>query len=154
MNITFRTSSLSLIFFLVIGTVQSQNKLDSETLKIQGVVNLFFQSLSDNDVEMMQVTLTDDVKILESGVIFNLDTMKAYLKKPRANDFKRVNTLIFFQTEIDHNMAFVSYHNQANIHSNNSDWIIKWLESAVLIHDGVTWRIQMLHSTRVERTKK
>lgn len=95
--------------------------------------------------------MTTDVTILEHGIVWNLDTLRAYFKQPRPADFKRVNSFDFFQTEADGRMAFVSYHNTADIHANDKDFMVKWLESAVLVRDGDKWRIKMLHSTRVKK---
>jgi hypothetical protein len=109
-----------------------------------------FQAFSEGSITKMEEVVTTDVKILEHGEVWTLDSVRFYFGKPRAADFKRINTLDFFQTEVNENMAFVSYWNTADISANNKDRKIKWLESAVLVMEGGRWKVQMLHSTRVQ----
>ncbi len=114
------------------------------------VIELVFDALSVGSIEKMEEAVTPDVKILEHGVVWTLDTVRAYLAKKRPADFKRVNTFEFFQREITDRMAFVSYHNRADIHANNKDRTVRWLESAVLVKEKDGWKLKMLHSTRLE----
>src|SRR5688500_16746109 len=66
-----------------------------------------FDALSDGSIEKMEHVVTPDVKILEHGVVWTMDTIRNYLAKKRPADFKRVNTFDFFQTEVTEKMAFV-----------------------------------------------
>jgi ketosteroid isomerase-like protein len=145
---------LCAFFFLITihGTAFAQNG-GIEQMKVQQVVRDLFEGFSAHDLEKMQQCLTPDAIILEHDVIFTMDSIAALVQRKTPPDFKRVNTLTFFQTELGKDMAFVSYYNEANITSNGNQWYIKWLESAVLIKDNKRWRIKMLHSTRMERRK-
>ena len=116
----------------------------------QDAIKLVFDALSEGDMSKMEQAVTPDVKILEHGVVWTLDTVRLYLEKKRPADFKRINSFDFFQTEVGDNMAFVSYHNRADIHANNKDRTVKWLESAVLVKQNGGWRVKMLHSTRLD----
>ena len=110
----------------------------------------YLKRFSEGSVAKMEQALTPDVKILETGEVWTLDTIRSYFARPRPADFKRINTLDFFQTEVEGKMAFVSYHNTAAIHANGKDRMVKWLESAVLVKQGKSWRVKMLHSTRLK----
>jgi hypothetical protein len=122
----------------------------NDAVEVQRVIELMFEALSSGSVPQMEQAVTPDVKILEHGVVWTIDTVRSYLSKKRPADFKRINTFDFFQTEIRGTMAFVSYHNRADIHANAKDRTVKWLESAVLVKDKHVWKIKMLHSTRLE----
>jgi hypothetical protein len=122
----------------------------TEHLRAQQAIHDVFQAFSDASIEKIQQVTTADVKILEHGEVWTLDSIRFYFNKPRPADFKRINTLEFFQTEVKGDMAFVSYWNTADIRSNNKDRKVKWLESAVLVMEGGRWRVRMLHSTRVQ----
>ena len=50
-------------------------------------------------------------------------------------------------------MAWVSYWNKAEIRRATELRIIVWLESAVMVKVDDEWKIQLLHSTRVESGK-
>src|SRR5688572_31033167 len=102
----------------------------------QQVIELLFEALSEGSMTKMEQAVTPDMTILEHGVVWTLDTVRNYLSRKRPADFKRINSFEFFQTEITDKMAFVSYHNRADIHSNNKDRTVKWLESAVLVKEN------------------
>jgi len=129
-------------------TLPAQNRTEQQ--QVQQVLHLVFEAISDGSITKMEQGVTPDVKILETGEVWTLDTLRSYFKKSRPADFKRINTLEFFQTEVEGKMAFVSYHNTAAIHANGNDRTVKWLESAVLIKEGKTWKVKMLHSTRLK----
>lgn len=121
----------------------------SEQRKVQEVVINLFEALSENNLIKMQTYMTPDIKILEHGVIWNMDTIVALTRKPRPANFRRINTIDFFQTEVTNNFAFVAYNNRADISSSNGERKVTWLESAVLVRESGEWKVKMLHSTRV-----
>jgi hypothetical protein len=140
---------ISLILFVFSITTTAVAQL-AEQQQVQQVLRQVFEAFSEGSFSKMEQTLTPDVKILETGEVWTLDTIRLYFEKSRPADFKRVNTLDFFQTEVEGKMAFVSYHNTAAIHANGKDRTVKWLESAVLVRQGKSWRVKMLHSTRLK----
>jgi hypothetical protein len=143
-------NKFSVILFLLFPTSTALlAQKQAEQQQIQQVLTLVFEAFSDGSMPKMEEAVTPDVTILETGEVWTLDTIRAYFAKPRPADFKRVNTLDFFQTEVGGEMAFVSYHNTAAIHANGKDRTVKWLESAVLVRQGKSWRVKMLHSTRL-----
>jgi len=139
---------LLFLLFLTSTTLLAQKQTEQQ--QVQQALLLVFEAFSEGSVAKMEQALTPDVKILETGEVWTLDTVRSYFARPRPADFKRINTLDFFQTEVEGKMAFVSYHNTAAIHANGKDRMVKWLESAVLVKQGKSWRVKMLHSTRLE----
>ncbi|HEX6226881.1 MAG TPA: nuclear transport factor 2 family protein [Chryseolinea sp.] len=143
-------SFFKLLVFAVCLTTSCFAQDQTERQQVQDVVRRIFEGFSNGSLTMIGEAVTPDVKILESGEVWTLDTIAAYFRRPRPADFKRTNTLDFFQTEVEGRMAFVSYHNTARIHANGKDRIVKWLESAVLVREDKAWKVKMLHSTRLE----
>ena len=143
-----KISVLLFLLFLISTTLFAQKQTEQQ--QVQQVLRLVFEAFSEGSVAKMEQALTADVKILETGEVWTLDTVRSYFARPRPADYKRINTLDFFQTEVEGKMAFVSYHNTAAIHANGKDRMVKWLESAVLVKQGKSWRVKMLHSTRLE----
>jgi hypothetical protein len=141
---------LILLFGIFFSSSANSQPKTNTVLQPQQVIELVFEALSDGNMTKMEQAVTPDIKILEHGVVWTLDTVRLYLSKKRPGDFKRINSFEFFQTEIKDNMAFVSYHNRADIHANNKDRTVKWLESAVLVKENNSWKVKMLHSTRLE----
>ena len=136
-------------FILLCHTAFSQQQL-IDTSRPEEVIKLVFEALSEANMSKMEQAVTPDIKILEHGVVWTLDTIRTYMAKKRPQDFRRVNSFEFFQRDVRDNMAFLSYHNRADIHANNKDRTIKWLESAVLVKVGQQWKVKMLHSTRLD----
>lgn len=140
---------IALLFFLSSNILWAQRNADHQ---VQRPIIDFFEGLSENDLDRMRHCVSDDFTILEHGVIWTMDTIVELTRKPRPAGFKRLNEFDFFQTEISKDMAFVSYHNRAEIRTPGQARTVKWLESAVLVRDGKRWRIKMLHSTRLPKT--
>lgn len=140
--------TLTVLLFAFIQVCYAQRK--DETAKPEDAIHKIFEALSEADVDKMEKAVTPDIKILEHGVVWTMDSIRFYMGKKRPADFKRINTFDFFQSEVSDKMAFVSYHNRADIHANNKDRTIRWLESAVLVKDKDGWKVKMLHSTRLE----
>jgi hypothetical protein len=138
-----------LFFLLSPNVLWAQSDKDRQ---VQQPIIDFFEGLSENDLDKMRQCVSEDFTILEHGVIWTMDTIMALGKKPRPAGFKRLNEFDFFQTEISKDMAFVSYHNRAEISTPAQTRTVKWLESAVLVRDGKRWKIKMLHSTRLPKT--
>lgn len=140
--------SLIIVTLLLLSSTGS--KQSSEEVKVQQVVHKVFEAFSSGSMVTMEQAVTSDIKILEHGEVWTLDSIRKALNRPRPADFKRINTLEFFQTEVEERMAFVSYYNTANVRANNKDRVVKWLESAVLVKESENWKVKMLHSTRIE----
>jgi hypothetical protein len=77
-----------------------------------------------------------------------------YLARAQANPnpSTRNNRFEFIQTKVEGNRAWVGYWNYATI-TRDGEVIreIKWLESATAVKTDTGWRLDMLHSTRVEK---
>lgn len=140
---------IALVFLLSSNILWAQRNADHQ---VQQPIIDFFEGLSENDLDRMRQCVSEDFTILEHGVIWTMDTIVALAKKPRPSGFKRLNEFDFFQTETSKDMAFVSYHNRAEIRTPGQTRTVKWLESAVLVRDGKRWKIKMLHSTRLPKT--
>ena len=54
------------------------------------------------------------------------------------------------ETEQKGDMAWVSYHNTADLSVQTKKMKVQWLESAVLIKEGQHWKIRLLHSTEIK----
>jgi ketosteroid isomerase-like protein len=126
-----------------------QPKTNPEIDHVQHAIHTVFEALSENNLKKLEDAVVPDVLILEKGEVWNLDTLRGFFKNPRPADFKRTNSFEFFKTEISGNLAIVCYYNNAVIHANANDTHFKWLESGVLRKEGNTWKLKMLHVTRL-----
>lgn len=138
--------------FLTTGWAQKTDR--SEKTIVQNAVTGLFDGLAELDVEKSKSFCTSDVKILESGAVWNFDSLanRITARKATSGDFKRINQLDFLETTISGDIAWLYYLNQATITSNGKTVIVKWLESVVLKREKSTWKVSLLHSTELERT--
>lgn len=109
-----------------------------------------FEALSARDVDKMKDLCTKDVIILENGVVWNLDSITTNMMA-MPEGLERVNSFEFIRTDISGNTAWVAYRNQADVTLNEKKRRITWMESATLKNENGTWKLQLLHSTVLER---
>lgn len=116
-------------------------------------VKELFGAMSRQDGKAMHETSTEDFQLLEHGEDWTMQKLVAVVKangKPnqRKNFFKQIRA-----RQIG-DMAWVSYWNKAEIQRATELKILVWLESAVMVQVDGEWKIQMLHSTRVDSNKQ
>jgi ketosteroid isomerase-like protein len=110
-------------------------------------ITKLFDAISALDSAQISLYTTRDIVILESGEVWNMDSLNTILKKMKGVSFKRTNELTFVRTEIRGNTAWAVYHNTAHMTMSGQQRDINWLESAVLTKDGDAWKVCLLHST-------
>ena len=116
---------------------------------VNKVITDYFEAISANDLDIQKQLTTENYTILENGVLWNHDTIVVMTNRLKGRSFKRINQIDFIRTEIKGNMAWVAYYNTADMTLDAKQRRVSWLESAVLIRERETWRIQLLHSTRL-----
>ena len=110
----------------------------------------FFAATSAVDHSKLKALATEDFQLLEGGNIWDIDKLVSVIKP---SDGKRLNYFNLITTKINGNMAWVSYWNKAKFVKGDEEFLMGWLESAVLVKENSQWRIQMLHSTRIKLDK-
>jgi hypothetical protein len=115
-------------------------------------VKALFAAMSKQDGEAMQDTSTRDFQLLEHGEEWTMQKLIAVVQanrtpRERKNFFKQI------RARQSGDLAWVSYWNKAEIRRLKELRTIVWLESAVMAKVDGEWKIQMLHSTRVEPDK-
>ena len=118
-----------------------------------GPVKDLFAAMSKHDGEAMQDTSTADFQLLEDGEIWTMQKLVTAVQ-PKGKPYQRNNFFKQIRARQDGDMAWVSYWNKAEIQRAAETRTIVWLESAVMVNVNGRWKIQMLHSTRVEPDKQ
>jgi len=142
---------LPIIAFLSIFNCIAQVKTDVTVKDVHKVVENFFQAFSDHDTALLKANCNSDILVLESGLVWNMDTLMSKLKRSFPADFKRVNSFEFIDTEINGNTAWTTYYNQADITANGKQRKVRWLETSLFIKENGQWKMKLLHSTTLER---
>jgi ketosteroid isomerase-like protein len=146
---------LFLVILLLSGfssLAQSQSKDETE---IQNLIQNSFDELFSNlDAERLGDFYTDDFLLLEQGEIWDNAIILGYFERAIQNPNRpvRTNRFEFIQTKVEGNRGWVGYWNFATL-SRDGQVIqeLKWLESATAVKTDKGWRLDMLHSTRVEK---
>lgn len=145
---------LILFAFLFSTTAFSQS---SDQLQIEQLIqNSFDEIFSNYEVDKLIDFYTEDFLLLEQGEVWDMAIIRDYLTKAKSNlnPPTRTNRFEFIKTDVEGDRAWVAYHNYATI-SRDGQVLreIYWLESATAIRTTYGWRLDMLHSTRVDQEK-
>ncbi len=120
----------------------------------QLIQNSFDEIFSNYDAAKLTDFYTEDFLLLEHGELWDMAFIRDYLAKAKTNPNPptRTNRFEFIKTLVEGDRAWVAYHNYATISRDGQ--ILRelyWLESATAIRTEKGWRLDMLHSTRVEK---
>jgi hypothetical protein len=153
-------NNLLILFFLLAfnASAFAQNSgKQADERAVQELIQRSFDSLfSAHRDDQVEEFYTSDFLLLEQGEVWTLETVKNYLAKAksRPNPVVRVNRFEFIKTEVFGNRAWIAYHNWASISAEGQvSREIYWLESASAIKTESGWRLELLHSTRVDAKK-
>lgn len=143
---------IALLFLVIVQPARAQEAASKDQQAVQQTINHLFDALSDRDATSLKKYCTSDIVFYEYGQSWNLDTliMKA-ITQNKATDFKRVNTLVFLDTQIQNDIAWATYNNKAEISQNGKHLTIIWLETVILVKQNNAWKMKLLHSTQVNR---
>ncbi|XZE17676.1 nuclear transport factor 2 family protein [Pirellulaceae bacterium SH449] len=115
-------------------------------------VKELFAAMSKHDGKAMKETSTEDFQLLEHGEDWTMD-MLVDAVQPKGEAYERKNFFKQIRARQEGNVAWVSYWNKAEIRRSSGLRTVVWLESAVTIREGDRWKVQLLHSTRLESDK-
>jgi hypothetical protein len=111
-----------------------------------------FAAMSKHDGKAMQETSTEDFQLLEHGEDWTMQKLVDAVQ-PNGKPYERKNFFSQIRARQNGNVAWVSYWNKAEIIRESGLRTVVWLESAVVVREDDRWKIQLLHSTRLEPDK-
>lgn len=147
----FRNIFLTLILLKLVQFGHAQTKPDEKAIQ-DLIQNSFDELFSEFNAEKVSDFYTDDFILLEQGELWDLERVNSYFiqAKNDPNRAIRSNRFEFIKTTIEGNRAWIAYHNYATFKKDGSiTREIQWLESATATKTNDGWRLDMLHSTRV-----
>lgn len=115
-------------------------------------VKELFAAMSKHDGDAMQATSTDDFQLLEHGEDWTMQKL-AEAVQPKGKPYERRNFFKQIRARQNGEVAWVSYWNKAEIRRESGLRTVVWLESAVMVSEDGRWKIQLLHSTRLDPDK-
>lgn len=145
---------LLILSFSISTVLYSQRISPEEEQSVkQLIIDCFDDVWSDLDSTNIVKHHTQDYLLLEHGEVWNNDSIKNYMHRAlqREKRPKRTNKFDFIRFEKSANSIWVAYHNYATWTMNDENTgQAHWLESAVAIKTTNGWKLQMLHSTRIQ----
>ncbi len=115
-------------------------------------VKELFAAMSKQDGQAMHDQATEDFQLLEHGEVWTMQKLVEAVQ-PKGDPYERKNFFKQIQARQEGNVAWLSYWNKAEIRRKSGMRTVVWLESAVMVKEGDRWKIQLLHSTRLESDK-
>jgi ketosteroid isomerase-like protein len=148
-------ATLIVLFSLISFTSFGQASFPTDKEQVQQLIqNSFDEIFSNYEAERLGDFYTEDFLLLEQGEVWDMAIIRDYLTKAKSNPTPptRTNRFEYIKTIVEGNRAWVAYHNYATISRDGKVLReIYWLESATAIRTNQGWRLDMLHSTRVEK---
>lgn len=147
---------VALCFLVVACGKPSTSNIDntSDFKAVENLVqNIFDDIWSDKKAELLPKYHTDDFILLEHGDVWTNDTIANWCKRAKIRDtgMQRINSFDFFEAKREVNRIWMAYHNYATIKKDTLERKLQWLESIVAIKKDSVWKLEMMHSTRVNR---
>lgn len=131
----------------------AQTSTDDQAQLEALIQNSFDEIFSEYRSESLKKFYTDDFILLEQGEVWDMEKVNSYLTRAQQNPNPptRTNRFDFIKTVVEGNRAWIAYHNYATI-SRGEEVLTElyWLESATAIRTPEGWKLDMLHSTRVD----
>ena len=117
---------------------------------VQGVFDSVWAAKKEDAILKHQ---TNDFILLEHGEIWTNDTIANWCKAAKLRDdgTKRINNFDFFKAKKEGNRIWMAYHNYATFKKDTIKGKYQWLESIVAVKNDSTWKLEMMHSTRIPR---
>ena len=120
----------------------------------QLVIDSFDELFSNLDSTKISDYYTEDFLLLEHGVLWTNDSIVDFQRRSSQNPkrAKRLNKIDFISTKVYKESVWMAYHNTATFWKEEEQvGEVYWLESAVAVKEEEGWRLEMLHSTYVNK---
>lgn len=135
--------------------VSAQKIKPKELKQAQQLIQDCFDTIwSACDTSAIHTFHTKDYLLLENGLVWTNDSVRQYQIREKQNSLKnkyvRKNKFEFIKSEKRGKSIWLAYHNYATW--KKGEEVLgeaHWLESAIVIRSGKSWKIELLHSTPV-----
>lgn len=122
---------------------------------VQETLVSFFGALSNRDSVAMKQLSTSDLRLIEYGTIWNMDTLiRKGIRMNTSPDFSRADSIVFMTTHVMDRSALVTYQLFSRITRSGSRNDVHWIESATLVFEDNRWKLKFLHSTLLKRSNQ
>lgn len=120
------------------------------------IINLLmrdYATMENFDFNAHTPNITDDYLLLENGEIWDIQREKEYYVTNAHRKIKRQNYFDIETVKIYGDVAYAIYTLQSEITEDGAMKGYRWLESAIFRKIGGQWKLEVLHSTRMDLKK-
>lgn len=136
------------VAFCFVGAAQTSPLIADEEAVTQTLRRMYV-ALTQEDDTLLQAVTTRDFYAFDGGQNMTGDELMALIKKLHTAGKTFVWTVPEPKVRIAGTVAWITYRNRGSVQDAAGKKDVSWLESAVLLKEAGTWRIQFFHSTRV-----
>ncbi len=120
-----------------------------EPAAVQAAIRENYAAYSSFDEPRYRKTTTNDFVLLEHGELLDREADASTMPKP-GTGFTRTDHFYFHSVRIQGDVAYAVYVLKSDIYDDaRGARSREWLESAILRREGASWKMALLHSTRV-----
>jgi hypothetical protein len=138
---------LGVVFCFMGATQASPVTADEEA--VAQALRLMYVAFTQEDTAQLRAVTTSDFYTFDGGEKMTGDELMALIKSLHAAGKTFVWTVPEPKVRIEGKVAWITYLNRGSVQDAAGKKDVSWLESAVLLKEAGTWRIQFFHSTRV-----
>lgn len=131
-------------------TNSSAQSVASSAPAVQAAIRDYYEAWENRDEARYRALVTEDYMLLEHGERMTLDDDVKMMPKSGS---KRSDAFDFRAVRILGEVAYAHWFLESQITDEKGVRHRRWLESGVLRLSAGTWKVALLHSTRIEQTK-
>jgi hypothetical protein len=146
-NKVFPAWMLAIAFCLMDSAQASPTPADEEA--VVQTLRLMYVALTQEDTDQLRAVTTPDFYAFDGGEKMTGDELMALIRSLHAGGKIFVWTVTEPKVRIEDAVAWITYLNRGSVQDAAGKKDVNWLESAVLLKESGSWRIQFFHSTRV-----
>ncbi len=136
------------IAFCFMGATQA-SPLTADEEAVAQALRLMYVAFTKEDTAQLRAVTTADFYTFDGGKEMTGDELMGLIKSAHAAGKTFVWTVPEPKVRIEGAVAWITYLNRGSVQEATGKRDVSWLESAVLLKEAGTWRIQFFHSTRV-----
>jgi ketosteroid isomerase-like protein len=130
-------------------TSQMETNNKHEVNEVHTILTELFQSISDHNWEKLKSLTTDDMILVEHGLLWNTDSLINAMEL-QWKEFDVTYSFDFIKTHVDGNTAWTVYHNHGIASNDEKEIHINWIETVIFTKLNEQWKVIEAQSTRTK----
>lgn len=142
-------AALICIISILVFSLQSFSQTSTDSLELKNLIQSDYIALGNSDIDAHIKNCAADYILIENGEIWDLKKEIEYMKSKSGLKTIRKDIFDFKSLVIDGLFAYTVYELKSKITRDNVTKSYHWTESVVFRKVNSSWKIQLIHSTRL-----